>query len=66
MASSPSEPESGEPTLKEFNRILVSIQGTVATLLAKNSKISADIIEVKSAVVRSNTEVNKLKVKLQK
>ena len=57
----PSEPKSDKPTLKEVYRILVSIQGTVATLLAENSKISVDIIELKSTIARSNTEVNKLK-----
>ena len=61
MACSPSESESDEPTLKEVYRILVSIQGTVATLSAENSKRSADIIELKSAVARSNTKVKKLK-----
>jgi len=33
----------------------------LATWLAENSKMSADIIELKSAVARSNNEVNKLK-----
>ena len=62
MASSPgSESELDEPTLKEVYCVLVSIQGTVATLEAENGKMLADIIELKSAVVRSNTEFNKLK-----
>jgi len=56
MASSPgSESELDEPTLKEVYRILVSIQGTVATLQAENGKMLADIIILKSAVVTKNT-----------
>ena len=61
MSPSPSDPESVEPTLKEVYRILVSIQGAVATLLVENSKMSPNIIELKSFVARSNNEVNKLK-----
>ena len=63
MASPLSTRTSSEsvPNLKDIYGLLLSIQGTVATWLTENNKVSTDMAELKSSVAKNNNDVTKIK-----
>jgi len=55
-----------EPSLSELKEMLVDIQITVSNILRENKRLSSDMSELKSTVIKQNTEITNLKTSLAK